>query len=459
MISLLEAIPLATERVQSPAYQRYGLALASRLPLRLPTGWRFPYDSFAGSFRVRHSMLILFVSDEGVVSEEWNDFERDPHQEALHTLYEELAAAPPPNLPPLQTVLPNVMDSHPGAVVESIEAVWAINEEGEPDLYWRLGLIEGIYRYVVVIGRDQKATLDRGNRVPYLQKTLRSLSVARKWDLGRARFRRQSGNLTVKIRDLLDVAQDQEHLRSQWTVWCCMARAAEFVEGLGYGEFGPHNVRVEYLASDALVDGAAFDTVRGAPTISFLRGGGWAEALSIVLHELGHALWTLLYTRPPAVLDTNAHARELEGIQEGFCDYFAAALLSKNNGPVVIGGELAEATASRYQLPRPVDGRPFTDPTLANVTNADAHVIGRKWANFLFNARQAAQQQGMAGRTADGLILRAHTKPLLPNGGIDPLTPMHCYLASLRETAVTLNLPFADANFWQDLAARHHILP
>ncbi|MCB8968498.1 MAG: M36 family metallopeptidase [Ardenticatenaceae bacterium] len=457
MISMLDAIPLANDYVAAK-YLDYGLVLASRVPVRLPTGWRFPYDSFAGSFRVRHSMLILFVADDGTISEEWNDFLTEPHQDALHTLYNELAATPPPNLPPLQTILPRVMESHPGAYLESIETVWAINEAGNPDLYWRLGLIEGIYRYVVVVGRDETATLDRTRaRVPYLQKTLRSLSAVPKWDLGRARFRRQSGNFTVNIGDLLNVGPGREHLRSQWTVWCCVAQAAEFVEDLGYGEFGPHNVRIEYLASDASVDGAAFDTVRGAPTISFLRGGGWAEALSIVLHELGHALWSLLYTRAPAVLDVVAHANELEGIQEGFCDYFAATLLSKNNGAVVIGGELAAATASRYHLPRLVDGHPFTDAALADMTSADAHLIGHKWANFLFNVRLAVQQRGGTARVADDLILRAHTKPLLPPSGGNPVTPMRCYLTSLQETAVSLNLPFIDQNFWQDLIVRHQI--
>ena len=458
MISMLEAIPLAMEYVQSPVYQAYGLTLSSRLPIRLPSGWRFPYDSFAGSFRVRQSMLILFVSDDGVISEEWNDFERGPHRDALQMLYEELAGKPPPNLPPLQTILPKVRGEHPDAIIESIETVWALNEEGKPDLYWRLGLIEGIYRFVIVVGQDQKATLDRSQRVPYLQKTLRSLSARPKWDLGRARFRRRSGNLTVKIGDLQHIARSKEHLRSQWTVWSCVSRVAEFVEGLGYGEFGLNNVRIEYLESDASVDGAAFDTVRGVPTISFLRGEGWAEALSIVLHELGHALWSLLYTRPPAILDTRAHKRELEGIQEGLSDYFAATILSdRHHRPIRIGGELAGAAASRYRLPRLVDGRPFTDLDLDDIENMDEHLIGQNWANFLFDLRQHIQAHSDVC-TADDLILRAHTKPLLPDGGVDPTSPRHCYLASLRETAVALDLPFADDSFWEALATRHRIL-
>ncbi|MEZ4643796.1 MAG: hypothetical protein R3E31_13875 [Chloroflexota bacterium] len=95
MISMLDAIPLANDYVAAK-YLDYGLVLASRVPVRLPTGWRFPYDSFAGSFRVRHSMLILFVADDGTISEEWNDFLTEPHQDALHTLYNELAATPLP---------------------------------------------------------------------------------------------------------------------------------------------------------------------------------------------------------------------------------------------------------------------------------------------------------------------------------------------------------------------------
>ncbi len=457
MIRMLDAIALAQETIQSDKFRQYGLKLSPKLPIRLPGGWRFPYDSFAGPFRVRHSMIIFQVSDDGKVWQEWNDFDQNPHIEELDDLFIDSIEKPLPTLPPVQDVLPEIMAEHSDAIIETSEAVWVIGEDGKPDLAWRIGLVKGIERFTVVRTKGKKATLDRRNNlVPFLGRTRLSKSAAKRWDIGRARFRPRSGNVTIRIKELLKIGEEKEYLRNQWLVWACMAHMAEFVEGLGFNEFGPHDIRVEFLASSVSVEGAAFNIVQSIPTISFLRGEGWAEASSIVLHEFGHALWAILYARPPIGIDSKRYEQELDGIQEGFCDYLAATLLSRNNKPVIIGGELKRAIANRYKLPRIIDGIPIVDPDLADMSSADEHLIGHKWVNFLFDLRQALQDKGQSIETADCLILRAHLTPL-PGVKIGP--PMESYLDSLKKTAENINLTSIEINnIWQPLAEKHAIL-
>jgi hypothetical protein len=80
--------------------------------------------------------------------------------------------------------------------------VWAINEDGKPDLAWRIGILVGVERFTVVRGSSGKATLDRTNKlVPHLGRTKLSRSVAKRWEIGRARFRPRSGNVTIKIKE------------------------------------------------------------------------------------------------------------------------------------------------------------------------------------------------------------------------------------------------------------------
>lgn len=450
-ITILDAELIAQQRVKSAPYSEYNLSIPKRLAL--PNGWRFAYDSFVGGFRVRQTMLILFVDKTGKVTAEWDDFAQEPNKKEW---VENAAQALPtiPTLPSLSTAFNQFEQEYSAEIedkfkvplsqvqIETTEAVWSnegSNEKDQWTLCWRFCIREGLRHFVLMVGcPSQSPSL----KAPYINLASQSKSVARDWDLGRARFRRRSGNLTIKLKEFLDLPKEKEHLRSQWAVWSCMAQVAEFLERLGYGRIGSHNIRVQHLASDTEVRGASYSTVNSVPTISFLRGKGWAEDPSIVLHELGHALWYLLYTRPPQSIDRDQYQNEQEGIEEGFADYFAATQLADGNTPIEIGGKLKRTEAGVYKLPRPVDGQPFEPPP-----SPDEHEIGRKWGNMLWDFRTRVGKE-----KADSLILKAHLSPQpVDNAASEPLAR---YFQSLEQIATREELDF---NEWHDLAKTHQI--
>lgn len=458
MIGRLGELHMAQDMAQAHVKEKYGdfvLTQATVLPIRLPNGWRFPYDLYVGPFRVRHLMLILFVSDQGTLDVEWDDFADGKYAEAVKNMNTVVACLQslPDDFPSAQEVRSRVTDEEPDAVVESTELVWALDEKVEMVLRWRVGLIKGILREVRMVGPKGAQTLDRrGNLVDDGESQPCSLRVAPDWNLGNARFRQRSGNLTIKTKG---TDKSPTTLHSQWRVWCCMAHVAEYLAKLGYGEFSPHNVHIEFLSSD--VKGAAFATVNGVPTITFSRDRGWDRSLSIVLHEMGHALWSLLYTRPPKILENEAVSEvEREGVAEGFCDYFAAALLSENNAPVGIGGEL-KPQPKLYRLPRMVDGDVFQVSSVPDSDPPARYLIGQKWANFLFDLRRVIYNEKIGTlQEADRLIFQAHLKPVVLNPP-NPITPMSVYAASLWETAVAQNIPLPEET-WKALINKHSVM-
>lgn len=433
MITLNQAQEIVNGTIASEPYSRYGLAPAIRLPLQLPMGWRFPFNSFVSGFRVRHTMVILFVDKQGNVGVEWDDYARQQAEDKAERL-EKVLEETRPTLSPLSDALNEVQSKYPEAQIETVEAVLDDTVEGKPEvlLHWRVGTVEGIRRSVLMVS-GPPGVLD----VVEAKRLYKSFASA-EWELDRAKY--ADDKLAI---DLKNLPEGLEYLRGQWTVWSCMARVTEFMQGLGCSEIGPHNVRVEHVASDAETRGAEFEIVNGVPTVSFLRRGGWAEDLSIVLHELGHALWYLLYTRPAKHIDIEKYKAEWSGVQEGFADYLAATLLAKDSEAVEIGSSLDPQEARLYNLPRPIDGQPPGPPS-----SDDPHEIGRKWANLLWDFRSSPVGQN----DADRVILAAHIKPRV--GDQAPDEPMACYFQSLKKTAAFMNVRF---DGWDDLAQKHGV--
>ena len=427
MLSILKATAAAIQTIQSPTFSQYDLSPATSLPLRLPDGWRFPYNAFREAFRMQQTMLILFVDDRGQVEVEWDDLALSPVPPVpgpppILPPPPPVVQGPPP-LPPLSLVLEQVRAKYPDARVETTEAVW--DAQDRTRLCWRVGLMRGVVRFTVLVwgAADALRFSERASNTKSASGSDFSLGAATCED----------GELTVNL-------HDHESLRALWTIWSCMAQVAEFTQALGYGDFGPHNVRVELVDSDAETPGAAFDPVRGVPTISFLRKGGWTEDLTIILHEMGHALWSLLFTRSPRHLKLENN-KPLLGIEEGLADYFAATQLSAGQA-MDIGGRLDPQAARVYKLPRTINGK-FAAPD-----SDDPHEIGKQWANLLWNFRTQVGAQD-----ADRVIIGAHIKPRV--GASPPDNPLACYLQSLKETARRLAVHFDD---WGKLANDHHIV-
>jgi hypothetical protein len=432
MTNLLQAQAMVNRTIESEPYGDCGLSLATpaQQPLQLPDGWRFPYDSFVGRYRVRHSMLILFVDrQKSMVEIEHDDFEEPEKVSNVRKILQDKQLA----LPPFSKVLEEVQEEHGQAQVVAFEPVLdAEAEDDEALLQWRVIIGEGTRHYAVPVYQSASEALHIGRK-----EELRPRGVVSDWVLGHAKYQSSSQTLTVNM------VNQPASSHSQWIVWSCMARVTQFVEKWGYGGVGPHNVQVRYAASDIQTRGADFDIIRGVPTINFLRGGGWAEDLSVVLHELGHALWALLYTRPPKHLkDTPGPV--LPGIQEGFADYFAATLLADDSSwDGKIGGGIPAHRARDYGLPRVVNG----DPHLPVSILPDRYEIGQQWANLLWDLRTRMAQ---GGKNADPVILSAHIKPRVGDDG--PQAPLPCYFESLQETARHLGVYFSG---WNALRAKH----
>ena len=424
--SLLAAMEAAMNKAAEYPPE-YGLALATPSPLRLPDGWRFPYNSFFGPYRVRRCMVILFVDtttpEPYRATEEWNNFAQQENNDIINKLQQALRPSGD-----IGIALKNLRTRHPDAQIESVEPVWDLAQQ--PPLCWRIGIIkvdveEGLRHYAVLAGMADGHLIGE----PEL------LSIgAVGWRLGVVA--RQSGSLIVNL-DKLTLVQ-QHH----WTMLSCITCANQFVEGLNYSGIGPHNVRVEYVDMTGRPNTA---TVRGVPTLTFPYGGGWAQDPSVVLHELGHAWWSLLFTRTPASIKADKYGTELDGIREGFADYFAATQLANGGKQVTIGQGLVDRVLDGKRLDLP-------DPP-------GTYDICRKWANLLWDFRLRVERANLVswdkrrGRVAaDDVVLGAHIKPRLD--GNAPESPLACYFQSLRQAARHLGVLLSDDD-WTQLEQIH----
>jgi hypothetical protein len=204
---------------------------------------------------------------------------------------------------------------------------------------------------------------------------------------------------------------------------------SHWLRALGYNAIGPENVDILFDPPSPTVqrDGAACDTVNGTPVLGFQVGERWAEDPSIVLHELGHALWLLLFTRRPVSIDGKAYADEQIGIEEGFADYVAATLLERTAQPPIIGGGLPAGVGGHYRLPRLIDTQPYRP------LDADPHEIGHQWANLLWSVRASIYKQTGDVHLADRAILAAHLRPPKITDGV--AKPLERYLQSVAVSA------------------------
>jgi hypothetical protein len=114
-------------------------------------------------------------------------------------------------------------------------------------------------------------------------------------------------------------------------------------------------------------------------------------------------------------------------------------MLASNEEVVEIGGGLAPQVAALYGLPRLVTRQPVELPPASQ----DPHEIGRQWSSLLWDFRAQVE-------SADSVVVAAHIKPRVGPEG--PAEPVACYFRSLKNTAASMGVNFAD---WDDLAGKH----
>lgn len=346
----LDALQVAQAAIQHRYGSEYDVAIVPT-PLRLPDGWRFPFEFRVNSLRVRRTMVTLFVQDDKNVIIEadelaqdqvlkgWLNEQKEPDRVALRPLRDIRVTK--------QADVRGIL-SHPDSAwqLETKEAIyWRKGDATHAVPYWRLGLVEnGMLRHLLWIDQD-------GAVVAQKHASRSSGSTA---NLGRSTFNLKSRKLAINLRGLIDKRRKFPYrdLGYQWLVWNCMAHMAEVQESLGYLGFQPRHIRMEFSEATNSLPGAMYSRVDNLPTISFLRQWGWAADPSIVLHELGHALWEQLYAQPPQTINTVTYTKQLDGIQEGFADFVAAMMLNDEEEPVVIGGSVKLDDNNDYLLPR-----------------------------------------------------------------------------------------------------------
>ena len=435
----LDALLLAQGEIHRRYGSEYDAAATIPSPLRLPDGWRFPFEFRVNSLRVRRTMVTLFVQDDKNVVVEADELARD---QALMGWLNEQKEPERVALRPLKDIRVNkqvdirAILSQPDSAwhLETTEAIyWRKGDAPYAVPYWRLGLVEnGMRRHLL--------WLDQDGAIADQKHTSRSSgSIV---NLGRSTLNLKNRKLSVNLRGLVDKRRHFPYrdLAYQWLVWNCMAHMAEVQEGLGYHGFQPRHIRMEFSDATNSLPGALYNRVDNIPTISFLRQRGWAADPSIVLHELGHALWEQLYAQPPQTIDTAQYTKQLDGIQEGLADFVAAMMLNPGNEPVVIGGSVELEGNNDYLLPRQIDGNLDTPNRLPvdwrTNQRVDEHLIGWKWANLLWYLRGCLIGQGDTSldesrreKQADQVILNAHLRPRVsPSASSEPVL---CYLEAL----------------------------
>lgn len=439
-------------------YAPITLDLTLLCPIRFPNGWRFVCHREIDNVRVGSDEVILFVhtpagqpgADQiALVEEEWK---------LIQSPVGRLSGPPAARALSLQDALKKVAEQNPDAVIETTERIWNYPMGETPGLGWEIGILKPSGRQVI---RIAPADGDRLYVEQMERPKLNLVSPHGDWSLSGMHCTDESLVITF------DQSQRRFKTRNYLTVWSCMAHVSEFLENLGYGGIDLQKVEIEYTNRVSTPE-LTMDRPKSRATISFPEQGLWSQDISVVLHELAHAVWELSYARPPMGIDAGADEIELKGLQEGFADYLAAtqiagavaSLARHGQEPAVRIGEvldLAPGMALDLRLPRDIDGQPVE---ISAAETLIKHIIGKRWANCLWDLRRR-----IGAAQADALILLAHLKPPRDDASMAaPQKPLPWYFAALRATAAFIPQLYGQLDWqrlatvdWDDLQQRHHI--
>lgn len=405
-------------------------------------GWRFAYDFFLYEHRIRQTVLVLFVNKAGEVQEEWNDLGRLTQETMTNPADTPLPIA-------LAEAMKAAANAFPDAKIETVEVVW--DPQGQRSTgkglvrCWRIGLVQGMERWSATY---TAAGIARSEvRTKYSSRA----RFSTRWRLGdnAIMFQEyvhpdlQKQRLLVNL-DKLDRAPVQRYT-DYWIIWSCMARTEHFLEALGYTEVGLHNTYIELVEEETNnAEHHSGTSDRGRlPVITVTRSSAWARDVTIITHELGHAFYWLMFVRPPRTIDGETYKTALKGIEEGFADYFAAAVLINNTRVVRIGAYVIMADQDADdKLPRTIEAAPHQP------TADEEHEIGWQWANLLWDLRVRLLQQTDL-QTVNRIIFDAHLRPLAEQDSPDE--PRACYFHSVQRTTWARQL---DVD-WNELAGIH----
>jgi hypothetical protein len=410
----------AEAMIASPNYptdQRFPILSSLAHALRLPTGWRLPFELYAGSYRIRRHMIIVFGHvthtngtqiDTHVFTEIDEREEALERQEKVKNAFETLPRSYLPDLYVAQTLALNTIrrmyseESLSDYILTHYEAVIdvafqdAIDENGaaqnplEFPLCWRLHISTITRHYTLVIGFRKRSGGDRQNPDPLALtdleyrdfRTPKPVAASRKFGA----LQLTEGRLGLRIRlslppkvpseqplDLSHPRQRMTKLNANIVASTCLHLVNARLEALGFSPLDGDRVYFRHH-DDAAIDTSAEMIKRGSaaeislPLLQYPANSSnffsQANDPSVILHELGHALLYLFYVRLPKPYRDIAIQN---AIDEGFCDFFAAIMLNENQtrkaafASKTIGGSLMPFKTTGLEYGRVVDGSGATD--------------------------------------------------------------------------------------------------
>lgn len=404
-----------------------------RSPVHLPDGTRHPYGVYIGPIRVSETMIILWEDGRTkAVHAEWNDLD-DPQRraevEAWKSQLTTLSTAPSDAL---ESLLREASDADspsagdepfplPQAHIKNVEYIFA-NYPGYDPLCMRVTLQTGSTISVAFISRNlttQKLEVisrpTKGGRESKF--LLRSAGVH---PIRLTNDVRLIGNDSITVR-LPKQVKALQGLRNQWAIWSCLAALMNVANRLGYRSFNPYSLDVQFVPTK----NAHFGDVDGVPTLIFCETTDLFTDPTVIYHELGHALWSMLFISPPKSIGVPRRWSEdvyYEGLQEGFADWLAATMTNRMQvvPSVVDGGRLIGAAEANGQWEGPD-------------TPDHKYVVGHAWANLLWDLAKRIGHKS----TAMALILYAHFRPFPSAESVHQPTPhpIRCYVNAIRNVA------------------------
>lgn len=268
----------------------------------------------------------------------------------------------------------------------------------------------------------------------------------RKW--GRIDFSGRNRGVKIKV-DLGTASRASDaigitparllEMRSELMVWYCKQHCAAYLDRLGFRDIDFDAIQLRHAEARDVRDGPNVATPfgesgDGTPIEPHLERGtevifvgphpvlrvtyaldkmlSWAEAPSVIFHELAHAVSFLLYV--PRIEGPWNEAPLHRAIEEGFADFFSAIMMADLlddptfAAEIGIGGDLPDYFQKVACLPRVFDASSYH--TDGACSRNDLYQLGMQWASFLWDVRSEIGDQ----HVADQIILSAHFRPNLP---------------------------------------------
>lgn len=458
---LWELIEKAHEKITEG--EAFPILPALARPIALPTGWRLPFDLYYKGQRIRQRLVVAFIHTQGGVNNieiEYDDRHTDPcERKKLENVFALLPRSHLPSLHKAERFASEYIDKNDSKekanekLLIRYEAVIDLNYNSTDEnrlplkypLCWRLEIRTLLRLYRVIIGLQPPGACEslpgtaQGETYPDEHTPLVCRDFTAEFARGVSTTANRNFSLPRAVKAVPPLSFNaNERLRARAVlkanvdVSMCLNHVNYVLEGLRFSPLPLQSVAFQHHPTEMETAGAKCIATGNQVEISFpllakemrkrLTYSSQTKDPSIIYHELGHVLLRLMYTKlPPRVAGTAAAC----AIEEGFCDYFAAMMMTQFPEiramplPQIIGGRMKPFIVDGVGDGRYVTGEPATPEQIALVksfgfscdeTSVEKYIVGSLWANLLWDLRKQLTSKVSFPR-ADQIILYAHIKP------------------------------------------------